>query len=121
MNALAPEFMQTRTGYVCDVPVAYDAQGEMWIRDCGHCPRCVARKKRDVAGRCAAEAYTSAEVVVWTLTCKPGEPGALEFVTEDRQRFLKRVRDWLVREARRKVGAPKRSPKGAAAHVRAGA
>lgn len=105
------ETSRLASGYLCPVPVSYAFQGEMWRRDCGNCPRCVARKKRDTAGRAAAEAHEAAEVVVWTLTYRDGNPGALDFVTPDRQKFLKRIRDWLYRRARREVGAPKRIPK----------
>lgn len=103
-------WMKRPSGYHCPKPVIYEFQSEAYTRDCGYCPRCIAAKKRDVSGRCAAEAYTSAEVVVWTLTYKPGEPGALDFVVDDRQRFLKRVRDWLHRHAAARVGRPKRLP-----------
>lgn len=114
-----PAWDRQASGYSCPVPVFYEHQGEVWKRDCGHCARCVAKKKRDTAGRAAAEAFTAAEVVVWTLTYAPGHPGAVDFVTEDRQKWTKAVRDWLFRQARRQVGAPKRWPKVNAEHVRA--
>lgn len=107
------------SGYACPSPVSYEFEGEVWRRDCGHCPRCVAKKKRDTAGRAAAEALTAAQVVVWTMTYAPGWPGAVDFVSEDRSGWLKRLRDMLYREARRGVGAPKRLPKLNADHVRA--
>lgn len=115
----APSWDRQASGYSCPVPVFYEHQGEVWKRECGNCPRCVARKKRDTAGRAAAEAATAAEVVVWTLTYAPGHAGAVDFVTKDRQDWLKRLRDWLYRQARRQVGAPKRMPKRNAEHVRA--
>lgn len=117
MTFAVPHWMKQASGYTCNRPYEYEFESEARLRDCGRCPRCTARKKRDVAGRCAAEAYTSAEVVAWTLTYRPGEAGAVDFVTEDRQRFLKRVRDWLYRQARAEVGAPKRY-RGASDHVR---
>lgn len=110
---------RTASGYVCPEPVVYEYQGEVWRRDCGRCARCVARKKRDTGGRAAAEAYEAGEVMVWTLTYRDGNPGAVDFVTKDRQGFIKRLRDQLMREARRKVGAPKRIAKWNAQHVRA--
>jgi hypothetical protein len=128
MNALAevgqgalvvPSWDRQASGYSCPSPVFYDYQGEVWKRDCGSCPRCVAKKKRDTAGRAAAEAFTAAEVVVWTLTYAPGHAGAVDFETIDRQKWIKAVRDWLYRQARRQVGAPKRMSKRNAEHVRA--
>lgn len=114
-----PAWDHKLSGYVCPQQVIYEYQGEVWRRDCGHCARCVARKKRDVAGRAGAEALTAQEVCVWTLTYRDGNAGAVDFVTKDRQAFIMRLRDWLRRNARRQVGAPKRNPKGAAAHVAA--
>lgn len=111
------EWQRPASGYICATQVVYEYQGEMWRRDCGTCPRCVARKKRDTTGRAAAEAVDSAEVMVWTLTYRDGNPGAVDFVTKDRQDFLKRLRQHLWREARQKVGAPKRY-RGASEHVR---
>lgn len=123
-----PSWMRKASGYNCTAPVNYEYESEMFTRYCGHCARCVARKKRDVAGRCAAEAYTAAEVVVWTLTYGTLEPfprdgrpwvqdvsddavlGAADFITKHRQDFLKRVRQALFRKARRQVGAPKVIP-----------
>lgn len=128
MNALSgfdgerlavPSWDRQASGYSCPLPVWYEFEGEVWKRDCGNCARCVAKKKRDTAGRAAAEAHSAAEVVVWTMTYAPGWPGAVDFVTKDRQDWLKRLRDMLLREARRQVGAPKRMPKANAAHVRA--
>jgi hypothetical protein len=118
-------WMHKASGYVCPSPVIYEFEGEMRQRDCGHCARCQARKKRDVAGRAAAEACLAAEVNVWTLTYGTLEPfpkdgrawvqdvspeavaGAKDFVTKHRQDFLKRYRDALWQEARRLVGAPR--------------
>lgn len=114
-----PEWMLPRAGYRCRQVFEYEHQGEAYFRACGRCRDCIAIKKRDVAGRAGAEAYSAAQVVVWTLTYRDGEPGALDFETSDRQKFLKRLRDYLLREARRAVGAPKRRPKGAADHVAA--
>lgn len=129
MNAEAggaiQSWMRARTGYVCETQLVYEVEGEMRQRDCGHCARCQARKKRDVAGRAAAEAYLAAEVNVWTLTYGTLEPfpqdgrawvqnvspdavaGAKDFITKHRQDFLKRYRDLLWQEARRLVGAPR--------------
>jgi hypothetical protein len=118
MNGL-PEWMRPRAGYRCREVFEYEHEGEAYFRACGRCRDCIAIKKRDVAGRAGAEALTAAQVVVWTLTYRNGEPGAVDFETPDRQKFLKRLRDYLLREARRAVGAPKRRPKGAADHVAA--
>ncbi len=130
MNALDQTFARPETdrqasGYKCPAPVVYEHQGEVWMRDCGHCPRCVAAKKKDTAGRAGAEALVSAEVAVWTLTYGTlerfpldGRPwvqavdseavaGAADFQVKHRQDFMKRVRDFFWQEARRKVGAPR--------------
>jgi hypothetical protein len=114
-----PDWMKRRAGFVCDEPIQYNFQSEIFTRACGRCLRCQARDKRDTAGRAAAEAYLAADVAVFTLTYADGHEGAKEFVTEDRQNFLKRLRAWLHDEARREVGAPKRMPKNNAEHVRA--
>lgn len=119
-----PEWMRRSSGYACTSPVRYPFQGEMYTRSCGRCRNCLSRNKRDVAGRAAAEAFTAAEVVCFTLTYGRDEqgnhlPGAADFVLKDRQNFLKRLRAWLHDEARRSVGGPKRGASGHAAHVRA--
>lgn len=106
-----------RSGYSCERPFEYEYQSESRMRSCGRCPRCIAAKKRDVAGRAAAEAFTSAEVVVWTLTYREGEAGAKDFVTRDRQLFLKRVREHLRRKTGKEIGAPNRFY-GASDHVK---
>lgn len=111
------ETHRAASGYSCPSPVIYQYQSEARQRACGHCARCIAKKKRDVAGRCAAEAYSAAEVVVWTLTYRDGEPGAVDFVANDRQKFMKRLRDELVRDARKRLGAPKYF-RGASDHVK---
>lgn len=114
-----PDWMQRKTGFVCENPVHYNFQSEMFTRACGRCLRCQARDKRDLSGRAAAEAAVAADVVCFTLTYGRGHEGAQNFVTADRQNFLKRLRAWLHDEARRAVGAPKRMPKRNAHHVRA--
>lgn len=95
-----------RKGYKCRFPIEYEREGEVFVRDCGRCRDCIAMRKRDISGRAAAEAYNSAEVVVFTLTYREGEEGAYQFVTLDRQKFMKRLRFKLWDEARAKVGAP---------------
>lgn len=110
-------FSWPASGYVCEKPFIYEYQSEERFRNCGKCKRCIAVKKRDVAGRCAAEASTSSEVVAWTLTYRNGEPGAQEFVTRDRQLFLKRMREQFRRQTQRELGAPNRFY-GASAHVK---
>lgn len=118
MNAL-PEWMRPRVGYKCGHVFEFAHEGEVFTRPCGRCRDCIAIKKRDVAGRAAAEAAVAAQVVVWTLTYRDGEAGAQDFVLQDRQRFMQRIRDHLLGYARRLVGAPQRMPKGAADHVAA--
>lgn len=100
--------LKLASGFFCKTPAIFDFAGEMLSRPCGHCGRCVARKKRDLAGRAAAEAATSDSLVVFTLTYRPGEAGAFEWVTKDRQRFLYRVRSRERDAARKAVGAPRR-------------
>lgn len=58
------------TGYGCQNRYHYEFQGERRERDCGsrHCRACMAKRKRDAAGRAAAEAYMSHDVVAITLT-----------------------------------------------------
>lgn len=111
-----PSYMKPRTGYFCRTPVIFEWQGEAMQRPCGHCGRCVAAKMRDLTARAAAEAFTSDEVVVFTLTYRPGEAGAFKWVTPDRQKFQKRIRKRLYDDARRRVGAPSRL-RGAAGDV----
>lgn len=112
MNALnhdkivGPEFDRTASGYKCPSPVIYEHQGEVWRRDCGHCLRCVAAKKKDTAGRAAAEAIMSAEIAVWTLSyADPIEPTAK--MTPEHREMVSRVREDLRRKARKKLNAPK--------------
>lgn len=104
---LPPE-LRAASGYVCKVPFVFEFQGEAFTRPCGHCGRCIASKMRDLTARAAAEATQSDEMVVFTLTYRPGEAGAHEWVVPDRQRFLKRVRKTMWDDARKRVGAPTR-------------
>lgn len=107
------------SGFVCSSPYNYHWEGEIFTRSCGRCDRCCARIKRDIEGRAAAQSAISAEMVFFTLTYRDDVPGHAEFVTRDRQLFLKRLRASLHEKARLSVGAPKRFPKGATAHVKA--
>lgn len=97
-----------QTGYKCAKPYRYEYQAEAFQRDCGKCPRCLAAKKRDLTARAAAEATVSDEVVFITLTYRPGEAGAFEWLTSDRQAFMKRLRARLWARAETAVGAPRR-------------
>lgn len=106
------------SGFVCRTPTSYEFEGEIFKRSCGCCERCKARRKRDVSGRSAAEAYTAAEVVFFTLTYSDAHAGHVEFEPRDRQLFLKRLRSWLVDKTRRELGAPRFFPL-MADHVRA--
>jgi hypothetical protein len=131
MNALnqkfeRPSWDRKASGYKCPVPVIYEFQGEVWQRDCGQCPRCLAAKKKDTSGRAAAEAATSAEVAIWTLTygtlkdfpddCTPWvqevDPekvaGAKDFIVKHRQDFMKRLRASLWEKSRVEMGAPRK-------------
>jgi len=106
------------SGFTCGTPVNYEFESEVFKRPCGFCPRCLARKKRDVSGRAAAEAYTSAECIFFTLTYSNEHGGHADFVTKDRQLFLKRLRAWLRDKTRRDLGVPRFYPV-MADHVRA--
>lgn len=95
------------SGYVCPSPFFFEVDGEIYKRDCGKCARCLAAKMRDATGRAAAEAFTSDQVIFFTLTYRPGSPGAFQWITEDRQKFLRALRDKFREEARKAVGAPR--------------
>lgn len=99
--------------FVCAQPFVYEFEGELRKRACGYCKGCMARAKRDRAARAAAEAATSAEVLGFTLTYRTGEPGARDFVVQDAQRFMYRLRARLFSEACRRVGVRERELRGA--------
>ena len=71
--------LRTTSGFVCTDLVRYDYQSEIFTRACGRCRRCCARIMRDISGRAAAEAYTSAEVVAFTLTYRNEHKGHKDF------------------------------------------
>lgn len=100
--------LKMRSGYKCRHKFEFEVDGEVFTRDCKRCEDCIAMAKRDLSGRAGAEAYLSAEVQVWTLTYRPGEPGADRFITRDRQLFLKRVRFALYSATCRRLGVPYR-------------
>lgn len=106
------------TGFRCRQQFEYEYQGDVRKRDCGQCAHCHARMKRDIVARAAAEAITSAEVVVFTLTYAPGHAGADDFVIKDISDFLKRERSRQFREARRRLGIGKHAAKRQGAAVR---
>lgn len=108
-----------QTGYTCRRRFEFVHEGNVFSRSCDKCHACRAKRKRDRSGRAAAQAALAAEVVVLTLTYKPGEPGALEFRTDDRSRLLKRIRSRQWRAARKRLGLPKKAPSGMAAEHRA--
>lgn len=80
----------------------------MMSRPCERCRFCFARRKRDRSGRGAAQAAISAEVVVVTATYRPGEPGAHVFITSDRSKMLRAIRDRQTKLARKRLGLSKR-------------
>lgn len=100
--------LKQRKGYKCRRKIEFEVEGEVFTRSCNHCDDCLAMAKRDLAGRAGAEAFLAEEVQVWTLTYKPGEPGADRFITRDRQLFLKRMRNALFSDTCSRLGVPYR-------------
>lgn len=101
--------MPSRHGaFRCVSPLLYAFEGEVRHRSCGRCRACFARAKRDRAARAAAEAATAVEVIGLTLTYAVAPE---DFPIGDVQRFLKRWRRQLWRDALRRLGLKERGRK----------
>lgn len=117
------------SGYRCVNPIQIETpEGALFPGRCGKCPGCIAFIKNDKAGRCAAEAMTSKDILLVTLTnadykpcpecagrryCEhPKEtreinPGAKEYVVDDWVKFIDRLRKRILRGGTAKLSKRK--------------
>ena len=109
----------------CLQPALVLQNGEWRYFSCRRCANCIKGRKSDYVGRMLLETADADAAFFMTLTFAPGEAGAKEFVTEDVQRFMKRLRSQYARQSARagflgeKIQTPARASSKRSANVEA--